>query len=155
MEIIQVQPRDFYLHYVYVPTKETIIKWTFTTRKNNIAFGLYRQTSQSSLTPLPHTYSTKKRGNKKKAVNKNNNTEKHIFIYFYIDTNIAHKRSRSKLLASEKLREMNEWTELIPIEQVNSVKTKVEGSYTVESPGHYILVFGTYFVGSGNFLTHS
>ncbi|KAG2231171.1 hypothetical protein INT48_002952 [Thamnidium elegans] len=40
---------------------------------------------------------------------------------------------------------MNEWTELIPIEHVNSVKTKVEGSYTVESQGHYILVFDNTF----------
>lgn len=66
MEIIQVQPRDFYLHYIYVPTKETTIKWAFTTRKNNIAFGLYRKTSQSPLLSLPHTDSTKKKGNTKK-----------------------------------------------------------------------------------------
>lgn len=56
--------------------------------------------------------------------------------------NIIHNKPRSKSLVSEKLEEMNEWTELIPIEHVNSVKTKVEGSYTVESPGHYVLVFG-------------
>lgn len=48
MEIIQVQPKDFYLHYVYVPTKDTIIRWTFTTRKNNIAFGLYRKSNPIS-----------------------------------------------------------------------------------------------------------
>lgn len=34
--------------------------------------------------------------------------------------------------------------ELIPIEHVNSVKTKVEGSYTVQNPGNYVLVFGVY-----------
>lgn len=52
MEVIQVQPRDFYLHYIYVPVKGTSIRWTFTTKKNNIAFGLYRRLG---LTPLPST----------------------------------------------------------------------------------------------------
>lgn len=50
MEVVQVQPRDFYLHYIYVPAKGTTIRWTFTTKKNNIAFGLYRRLGQ---TPLP------------------------------------------------------------------------------------------------------
>jgi hypothetical protein len=52
MEVIQVQPRDFYLHYIYVPVKGTSIRWTFTTKKNNIAFGLYHRLG---LTPLPST----------------------------------------------------------------------------------------------------
>lgn len=48
MEVIQVQPRDFYLHYVYVPTKGSTIRWTFATRKNHIAFGLYRRLGHAS-----------------------------------------------------------------------------------------------------------
>jgi hypothetical protein len=43
MEVVQVQPRDFYLYYINVPTKGTCIRWTFTTKKNNISFGLYRR----------------------------------------------------------------------------------------------------------------
>lgn len=50
MEVIHVQPRDFYLHYVYVPTKGVTTRWTFATRKNHIAFGLYRRLDH---TPLP------------------------------------------------------------------------------------------------------
>lgn len=50
MEVVQVQPRDFYLHYIYVPVEGTTIRWTFTTKKNNIAFGLYRRLGQI---PLP------------------------------------------------------------------------------------------------------
>lgn len=45
-----MQPRDFYLHYIYVPVKRTTIRWTFTTKKNNIAFGLYKRLGH---TPLP------------------------------------------------------------------------------------------------------
>lgn len=58
------------------------------------------------------------------------------------DSASHHTRARSKSIASEKLREKNDWVELIPIEHVNSVKAKVEGSYTVHDSGNYILVFG-------------
>lgn len=51
-------------------------------------------------------------------------------------------RARSKSIASEKLREKNDWVELIPIEHVNSVRVKVEGSHTVHDSGNYVLVFG-------------
>ena len=50
MEVVQVQPRDSYLHYIYVPSKGTAIRWSFTTRRNNIAFGVYRRRGQA---PLP------------------------------------------------------------------------------------------------------
>lgn len=49
MEVIQVLPRDFYLHYIYVTAKEFTIRWTFATRKNGIAFGLYRRLGYDSL----------------------------------------------------------------------------------------------------------
>ena len=50
MEVVQVQPRDSYLHYIYVPTKGTAIRWSFTTKRNNISFGVYRRRGQA---PLP------------------------------------------------------------------------------------------------------
>lgn len=50
MEVVQVQPRDSYLHYIYVPTKGTAIRWSFNTKRNNISFGLYRRRGQA---PLP------------------------------------------------------------------------------------------------------
>lgn len=50
MEVVQVQPRDTYLHYVYVPTKNTAINWSFTTKRNTIQFGIYKRQGQD---PLP------------------------------------------------------------------------------------------------------
>lgn len=50
MEVVQVQPRDSYLHYIYVPTKGTAIRWSFTTKRHNISFVLYRRRGQA---PLP------------------------------------------------------------------------------------------------------
>lgn len=52
MEVVQVQPRDSYLHNIYVPTKGTVIRWTFTTKRNNISFGLYRRKDKE---PLPNS----------------------------------------------------------------------------------------------------
>ncbi|KAI7905217.1 Oxysterol-binding protein-domain-containing protein [Cokeromyces recurvatus] len=54
-------------------------------------------------------------------------------------------RSRSKSIASEKLKERVDLVEIIPIEYINSAKTKIEGSYTVHDPGNYILVFDNTF----------
>ena len=49
MEVVQVQPRDSYLHYIYVASKGTAIRWSFTTKRKNIAFGLYRRLDPARL----------------------------------------------------------------------------------------------------------
>lgn len=52
MEVVQVQPRDSYLHNIYVPTRGIVIRWSFTTKRNNISFGLYRRKGKE---PLPNS----------------------------------------------------------------------------------------------------
>jgi hypothetical protein len=52
MEVVQVQPRDSYLHNIYVPARGTVIRWSFTTKRNNISFGLYRRKGKE---PLPNS----------------------------------------------------------------------------------------------------
>ncbi|KAL0144932.1 Oxysterol-binding protein-domain-containing protein [Mucor lusitanicus] len=142
MEVVQVQPRDFYLHYIYVPVKGTTIRWTFTTKKNNIAFGLYRRLGH---TPLPSSSDIVLKAQQArsdqllKAYPLSKKTEDDDSLLH--DSSSHHTRARSKSIASEKLKEKNDWVELIPIEHVNSVKAKVEGSYTVCDSGNYILVF--------------
>jgi hypothetical protein len=51
MEVVQVQPRDSYLHYLYC-SKNTVLRWSFTTKRNNISFGLFRRRGKD---PLPST----------------------------------------------------------------------------------------------------
>ncbi|KAI8342100.1 Oxysterol-binding protein-domain-containing protein [Chlamydoabsidia padenii] len=41
MQEIQIQPRDVYEHFIYVQRPGTTLRWTFTTRKKNIYFGLF------------------------------------------------------------------------------------------------------------------
>ncbi|KAF7726883.1 hypothetical protein EC973_008390 [Apophysomyces ossiformis] len=155
MEVVQVQPRDSYLHYIYVPTKGTAICWSFTTKRNNIGFGLYKRQGQ---TPLPsssgiifraqnqqrqlsspgaelfHNYDE----DDKESCNDADSTGQSHFA------SSVRTRPRAKSIASTKLKEQG-LEEILPIQDTNSSKTKVEGSLTVEDPGNYVLVFDNTF----------
>lgn len=50
-------------------------------------------------------------------------------------------RPRAKSVASTKLKEGG-LDEIIPIQHTQSRDQKVEGHYTVDEPGNYVLVFG-------------
>ena len=52
------------------------------------------------------------------------------------------QRSKSGSLASVKLKEQGDLIEVLPIQHCISANIKVEGSYTAQEPGNYILVFG-------------
>ena len=52
------------------------------------------------------------------------------------------QRSKSGRLASVKLKEQGDLIEVLPIQHCVSANIKVEGSYIVQEPGNYILVFG-------------
>ncbi|KAI9482535.1 Oxysterol-binding protein-domain-containing protein [Zychaea mexicana] len=55
------------------------------------------------------------------------------------------QRSKSVKLASVKLKEQEDLTEVLPIQHCVSANVKVEGSYVVQEPGNYILVFDNTF----------
>ncbi|KAG0163631.1 hypothetical protein DFQ28_011405 [Apophysomyces sp. BC1034] len=68
----------------------------------------------------------------------------------YVDPDVAshghfassvRTRPRAKSVASTKLKEQG-LDEILPIQDTNSSKVKVEGSFTVEESGNYVLVFG-------------
>lgn len=54
---------------------------------------------------------------------------------------ISASRPRSKSVATIKLKEHG-LDEIIPIQHTQSRDHKVEGTYSVEEPGNYVLVFG-------------
>jgi hypothetical protein len=53
----------------------------------------------------------------------------------------TNSRPRSKSVATIKLKEVG-LDEIIPIQHAQSSDQKVEGTYVVEDPGNYVLVFG-------------
>lgn len=182
MEVVQVQPRDTYLHYIYVPTKGTAIRWSFTTKRNNISFGLYRRRGQA---PLPSSsdiifHAQQRLQQRQLSAGEllpadGQLRKQHGELFFSLsaflsrDTEGAGRltldsfvddehpepevagnrmvgnghgaRPRAKSVASIKLKEQG-LDEILPIQHMNSSQTKVEGSYRVEEPGNYVLVFG-------------
>ncbi|KAI8983597.1 hypothetical protein BDB01DRAFT_130800 [Pilobolus umbonatus] len=151
MEVVQVQPRDSYLHNIYIPTTGTVIRWTFTTKKNNISFGLYRRKGKD---PLPNSSET--------ILRVKQQLQKRQMSFSIGETAVKHEhglvstnstqtsstqsttnRPRSKSFATAKLKERG-LDEIIPIQHTHSCDQKVEGSYVVDEPGNYVLVFGMY-----------
>ncbi|KAI7905818.1 Oxysterol-binding protein-domain-containing protein [Cokeromyces recurvatus] len=157
MEVVQVQPRDSYLHNIYVPSKGTVIKWSFTTKRNNIAFGLFRRKGKD---PLPNSSDILFRAQHQKrqmsipfelgvkgSITIGDDDIESNYVQSsnqstYNQTNVT--RPRSKSVATLKLKEVG-MDEIIPIHHAQSSDQKVEGTYVVEEPGNYVLVFDNTF----------
>lgn len=56
----------------------------------------------------------------------------------------VHSRNRRKSSSAISVINLldNDFIELIPIDQVNSSKEAITGSYLAEEPGNYVLIFG-------------
>ncbi|KAI8071203.1 Oxysterol-binding protein-domain-containing protein [Gongronella butleri] len=154
MEVLQVQPRDTYLHYVYVPTKNTSIQWSFTTKRNNIQFGVYKRHGQE---PLPSSSEVYFRSHAvrqaslpagellARGASESGMASSAVSTHSGLSvTNSSSSRPRAKSMASVKLREQG-FSEIIPIQHTNSSQTKIEGSLVVPEPGNYVLVFDNTF----------
>ncbi|GAN11187.1 oxysterol-binding protein-related protein 3 isoform X4 [Mucor ambiguus] len=169
MEVVQVQPRDSYLHNIYVPTKGTVIRWSFTTKKNNIAFGLFRRKEKE---PLPNSseivFRAQQQLQKRQmsfpsdlGANRNNSQESTSTVgdediesnYLHSSNQSIHSqnnsshhsnRPRSKSVATIKLKDSG-MDEIIPIQHAQSSDQKVEGAFVVDEPGNYVLVFDNTF----------
>ncbi|CEG82171.1 hypothetical protein RMATCC62417_16281 [Rhizopus microsporus] len=152
MEVVQVQPRDSYLYNIYVPTQGTVIRWSFTTKRNNISFGLFRRREKE---PLPNSSDIIFRA-QQQPLQKRQMSLASIDIpqadaisidddiestYIQHQNNHHSTRPRSKSVATVKLKESG-LEEIIPIQHTQSCNQKVQGTYKVEEPGNYVLVFG-------------
>ncbi|CAO3687459.1 unnamed protein product [Rhizopus stolonifer] len=153
MEVVQVQPRDSYLYNIYVPTKGTVIRWSFTTKRNNISFGLFRRKEKE---PLPNSsdiiFRAQHQPLQKRHMSIVSIDSSHEVISIdddieatYANQNNHHNnRPRSKSVATTKLKESG-LEEIIPIQHFQSSSQKVQGTYEVESPGNFVLVFDNTF----------
>lgn len=170
MEVVQVQPRDIYIHYIYVSDKGTTIRWWFSTKRKNIAFGLYRTASQAHISssdvlfhaqdtprtsPLPTSGSRPLNSNgtlnaptpnppssRRPTLTKeySKDSSDGYLEGATLQASSASVRSRRKSVASQKL--ADNMVEILPIEHCNSADNKVSGHYVVDEPGSYALVFG-------------
>ncbi|GAA5807757.1 hypothetical protein MFLAVUS_001134 [Mucor flavus] len=156
MEVVQVQPRDSYSHNIYVPTKGTAIRWSFTTKKNNISFGLFRRKGKE---PLPNSsdilFRAQQQLQKRQmsipfelGISQQDDVsavdDDHVHSSAHSIHSQTSSRPRSKSVATIKLKEQG-LDEIVPIQHTQSCAQKVEGFYTVEEPGNYVLVFDNTF----------
>ncbi|RCH86250.1 hypothetical protein CU098_000895, partial [Rhizopus stolonifer] len=148
MEVVQVQPRDAYLHNIYVPATGTVIRWSFTTKKNNISFGLFRRKGKG---PLPnsseivfHAQQQKKQASVPSGLGVRHSIQEDDDSVQSIHQALSPNRPRSKSVAASKLKDGG-MDEIIPIQHAQSSDQKVEGTYVVDEPGNYVLVFDNSF----------
>lgn len=153
MEVVQVQPRDSYLYNIYVPTKGTVIRWSFTTKRNNISFGLFRRKEKE---PLPNSsdiiFRAQHQPLQKRQMSVASIETSHADIISidddieatYVNHSNHNNRPRSKSVATTKLKESG-LEEIIPIQHTQSCDHKIQGTYSVEDPGNYVLVFDNTF----------
>ncbi|KAI8373304.1 Oxysterol-binding protein-domain-containing protein [Blakeslea trispora] len=155
MEVVQVQPRDAHLHNIYVPTKGTVLRWSFTTKKNNISFGLFRRKGKE---PLPNSSDIIFRAQQLQKKQMPASTDQLVRPatiqeddHDTTDSNksihnqpISPNRPRSKSVAASKLKDGG-MEEIIPVQHAQSSDQKVEGTFVVDEPGNYVLVFDNSF----------
>ncbi|KAM3579255.1 Oxysterol-binding protein 3 [Umbelopsis sp. WA50703] len=175
MEVVNVQPRDIYIHYIYVPDKATTIRWWFSTKRHNIAFGLYRTASQAQISSsdvLFHTQDTPRgsplpapgarplnaggNGASTGATNATSSSRRPTLTYEdskdssdgMADGSTLHASSasiRSRRKSVASQKLADNMDEILPIEHCNSADNKVSGHYVVDEPGSYALVFDNTF----------
>ncbi|KAG0171880.1 hypothetical protein DFQ28_006578 [Apophysomyces sp. BC1034] len=148
MEVVQVQPRDSYLHYVYVPAKGMTIRWSFTTKRKNIAFGLFQRLGTARLqssSDIVFPQLQQQRQLSLPSVDGHEPSDDDKPAVESLSSGHRRRRPRAKSTASNKLREQEDFVEVIPIDHCNSADIKVEGSYVVHQPGNFVLVFDNTF----------
>lgn len=163
MPEVRVQPRSVYEHHIFVQKSNATINWNFSTKKKSICFGLYYRSGSSTRVSIDEQPKMKKRNlSLPKLRNKTTTTTVDDQTY-YSDTDdgnnkrdstahsikdssasSVHSRNRRKSSSAVSVINLldNDFIELIPIDQVNSSKEAIVGSYLAEEPGNYVLIFG-------------
>ncbi|RCI06313.1 hypothetical protein CU098_013297 [Rhizopus stolonifer] len=146
MPEVRVQPRSVYEHHISIQKSNTTLSWSFSTKKNSICFGLYYRPSQKNGTTLDETRPQKaiKRRNLSlkltplKSHNKSEDT---------LDEEPKRYNNRRKSSSAISITHLldNDFIELIPIDQVNSSKETIVGSFLAQHPGNYVLIFDNMF----------
>lgn len=162
MPEVRVQPRSVYEHHIFVQKANATINWYFSTKKKSICFGLYYKPGTSTRVSIDEQPKIKKRNlslpklrNKSTTVDDqpyysdtdDGNSKRHSTTHSVKDSSASSVHSRNRRKSSSAVSVINlldnDFVELIPIDQVNSSKEAISGSYLAEEPGNYILIFGT------------
>ncbi|KAI8380170.1 Oxysterol-binding protein-domain-containing protein [Blakeslea trispora] len=189
MPEVRVQPRSIYEHHLQIKKPNTTLKWSFSTKKNSICFGLYFKPDQfehrASMDETSYASAPANQPNKSKKRNPSlpkltqllshntidkqssednspltsatinsslcsdnedeSNGKAPVVVQSLSQTHGLTIRRKSSSAASVSNLLDNDFIELIPIEQVNSSKETIVGSFLAKSSGSYILLFDNTF----------
>lgn len=170
MPEVRVQPRSVYEHHIIIQKSNTKLNWAFFTSKHSIYFGLYYKPANSissSTTRASIDYNSSSQQGKSNLTHstkseenstEDNGTEEDDGITIRNqkrasiitgstsakegDNTAALSINRRKSVLVTNLLDNKDFMELIPIDQVNSSKETIVGSFTAQESGNYVLIFG-------------
>lgn len=152
MSEIRVQPRSVYEHHLCTTHPNVTIHWTFSIKKKTICFGLYFKPASSTRASIDESKQIKKKRtpeDRQSSHHYNSDTEDTTTTTtnnhrkLSSATTSIYSRNRRKSSGASVINLIdNDFTEIIPLDQVNSSKEAIIGSYLAQEPGNYVLLFG-------------
>ncbi|KAL7754062.1 Oxysterol-binding protein 3 [Sorochytrium milnesiophthora] len=168
MQEIEIPARDRFKYYVQVTDAPKTIMWNFTTKRNNVAFGLFRQNdgqaSGDAQNPLHHRTTsdastasqTRMKGILPFSRSRSNIQQEAASPVSATmtddnDTDSANASSSTDLSKRRHARAVSghirdpQLSEIMPVEKYESAKGTIKGQYTVDQDGTYVLYFDNSF----------
>ncbi|KAJ1510675.1 hypothetical protein HMI54_009849 [Coelomomyces lativittatus] len=162
MQEIEVPPRDSFKYYVKINEAPKTVMWNFSTRKNNINFGLFFQKSEdlpnepNDLREIRSTSSISK--NPSSQVETSPSTKRKTLLSFSssklssqdnLETPLSEISSPNSTRRRTKIQTTSvpesNLEEILPIQRYESSKAAVKGQYTITKNGVYVLYFDNTF----------
>ena len=135
MQEVSIQPRSLFKHSLLIqPNTSKEIQYTFSTRKNNVRFGIYFQRSE----PLARAQTSVPK--------------------FKLADSARSSTSPSLQTNSKSFQELMDDADLVPVfpmAHYQSSKMQITGTFLAQEPGNYFLVFDNTFSVYAPFLISS
>ncbi|KAJ3274775.1 hypothetical protein HDV01_001978 [Terramyces sp. JEL0728] len=158
MQEVTVKQRSTFTHYITVDSPGKEICWNFCTRKKNISFGLFKKETDLPLSRLntfggsltnisssiqstppppisPPRQSMVEKNSRMSVLNSQQSAPN-----IELNQISSHTKSRSRDSNLDK-----QLTEILPIAHYESSKLTIKGTYLVQEPGTFVLVFDNSF----------
>jgi hypothetical protein len=156
MQEVTIRPRSVFTHFVTIDAPGKELCWNFFTRKKNISFGLYKKEPNK---PLKMTMASGSHNDIGTTVQTNPYLQITDPIPRYTSTSSVNSMDQTSSAIStgslmttvKKGRESRVQVEppdsiaILPIAHYESAKVTIKGSYFVQEPGTYILIFDNSF----------
>ncbi|ORX62833.1 hypothetical protein DM01DRAFT_1297653 [Hesseltinella vesiculosa] len=142
MQEIQIQARDVYEHHVYIRNPGSTIAWSFSTKKNNISFGLFYCPGppfiDSKITSPPNSSSLVSSKLNQSSHSLTQQQDNGSLLSF---TTVQTQPPRRRKSVATSLMLERDFQEIIPVSHVPSSDRTIQGSHVASEPGNFVLLF--------------